>query len=114
MTTASSSAEISYQGPGFATESWGFTQANFQVSQSGLPAKECAIFLNDPAAKLLAQELGVEDTPEHREALARAVGEAWIPHLAAEGDSIESLITVSVAFLNERPALMESIKRSMA
>ncbi len=114
MTTASRSAEVFYQGPGFATESWGFTQANFLVSTPGYPSKECAILLNDPGARLLAQELGVDNTPEQREALARAVGEAWIPQMAAESDSIDSLITVSVDFLNQHPLLMESIKRSMA
>lgn len=114
MTTADSSTEVFYQGPGIATETWGYTQANFLVALRGRSDKESAILLNDPAARMLAAELGIEDTPENRETLARVAGEAWIPTLVEIGGSIESLITVSVAFLNQHPEVVASIKRAMA
>jgi hypothetical protein len=112
MTTAPISAAIHYQGPGLATETWGFTQANFLVAIPGRAAKESAILLNDPAARQLAQELGIDDSPEAREALARAAGEAWLPSLA-HGGKIESLVTISVAFLNNHPDVVEAIKKAM-
>lgn len=114
MTTAPMSVELYYQGPGIATEQWGFTQANFLVALPGRADKESAILLNDPAARMLAGELGIEDTPEIRERLARAAGEAWIPKLAGSGSSIDSLITVSVAFLNAHPEVVATITQAMA
>lgn len=114
MTTAPMSVELYYQGPGIATETWGFTQANFLVALPGRADKESAILLNDPAARMLAGELGIEDTIENREHLARVAGEAWIPRLAEGGSSIDSLITVSVAFLNAHPEVVASIKQAMA
>ncbi|HMO54501.1 MAG TPA: hypothetical protein PJ994_08360 [Tepidiformaceae bacterium] len=113
MTTAERTAEVYYQGPGLATETWGFTQANFFVALRGRAGKESAILLNDPAARQLASELEIEDTPENRERLARAVGEAWLPRAAA-GGSVESLVTVSVAFLNRNPELVAAVKRALA
>jgi hypothetical protein len=114
MTTAPISTEVFYQGPGIATETWGYTQANFLVALPGRSDKESAILLNDPAARMLAKELGIEDTMEHREALARAAGEAWIPTLIEAGGSLESQITVSVAFLNQHPWVVAAIKQAMA
>jgi hypothetical protein len=112
MTAVPTSAEIHYQGPGLGSETWGFTQANFQISIPGRSAKESAILLNDPAARLLAQELSLEDSPEARDLLARAVGEAWLPTIAGSG-SVDSLITISVAFLNNHPEVVEAIKKAM-
>ena len=114
MTTAPMSVELYYQGPGIATETWGYTQANFLVALPGRSDKECAILLNDPAARLLATEVGIEDTPENRERLACAAGEAWIPQMAEKSPSIDSLITVSVAFLNQHPEVLAAIKQAMA
>ncbi len=114
MTTAPLSVELYYQGPGIATETWGFTQANFLVALPGRADKESAILLNDPAARMLASELGIEDNQENRERLARAAGEAWIPQLAEREPSIDSLITVSVAFLNQHPEVVAGIKKAMA
>lgn len=114
MTTADSSTEVFYQGPGISTETWGFTQANFLVALPGRSDKESAILLNDPAARMLAQELGIEDTPENRERLACAVGEAWLPKLVEAGGSLESLITVSVAFLNQHPEVVAGVRQAMA
>lgn len=114
MTTEPLSVELYYQGPGIATETWGFTQANFLVALPGRSDKESAILLNDPAARMLAEELGIEDSQENRERLARAAGEAWIPTLAATDTSIDSLITISVAFLNKHPEVLAGIKQAMA
>jgi hypothetical protein len=113
MATAMALPIIVYQGPGIATETWGFTQANFLVGQPGRAAKECAVMLNDPAARQLIAELQIEDTQEVRERLARLAGEAWLGTLAEQGAYIGSVITISVAFLNTHPEVAEATKRAM-
>jgi hypothetical protein len=108
--TASPEITVRYEGPGTGTEIWGMTQANFSVGVPGRHAKECAILLNDAAARFLAKELVREDTPEARQALAVEVGAYILRKRAESGAHPDSLIMVSVALLQEQPAIMEHLR----
>ena len=108
--TAPSEITIRYEGPGTGTELWGMTQANFSVGIPGRHAKESAICLNDAAARYLANELGREDTPEARQALAAEVGAYVLRQRAEAGAHPDSLIMVSVALLQEQPGIIEHLR----
>ncbi len=111
MTAAADSGfTIRYEGPGTGTEIWGMTQANFSLGIPGRHAKECAILLNDAAAAYIAKELGREDVPEERQALATAVGIYLLEQRAAAGGHIDSVVTVSVALLQEHPDIIEHLR----
>lgn len=88
----------------------GATQANFSVDRPGAHAKELSVLLNNPAAALLAEALGRDNTPEFRELAARIAGEAWVRHLITAGHRPESIIFLSRATLDGAPEFVESIK----
>lgn len=110
--TSAASPEITvrYEGPGTSTELWGVTQANFSVGVPGRHAKEAAIQLNDAAARYLESELGQENTAEARQDLAIRVGEYLLRTKADAGAHIDSLTMVSVALLQENPAVLEHLR----
>ena len=97
---------IRFEGYSPGTEIWGATQANFLVSTPGQHSKEAAVLLNDPAAAMLANELGRDDTPEFREAAARAVGYAALTDIVTRGAHFDSALIVSRAYLEEHPAVL--------
>lgn len=113
MTTETPAGEVHYQGPGLGSEMWGFSQANFLLELPGAN-REVAVLVNDPAARLLAQEIGREDGSEFREEVSRVAGQVLLPVMLANSESIDPLITVSVAFLNRRPEILDAIKQAMA
>ena len=108
MTTVIDPVMVRFEGV-TAAEIWGGTQANFLVQFPGQRAKETAVLLIDPAAKWLAGEAGREEGEEFQAEAARAVGQALLPALARPGVSLESLIMVSRAYLEERPSVLESV-----
>jgi len=101
---------VRYEGAGVSTEIWAMTQGNFMVMIPGHHAKEAAIALNDAAAKYLAEQLGREDTPENRQALARDAGAYILKKRALAGGHIDSVTTVSVALLSQHPELVDYLK----
>lgn len=105
---------IRFEGFGVGTEIWGSTQANFAVVLPGRHTKETAILLNDPAGALLAETAGRDDTPEFREAAARAAGEALLHELVGNDAHIPSLISVSRALIEAEPGLRERIVSRLA
>lgn len=109
----SSPAIVRYEGSSPGTEIWGYTQANFLVAVPGRHAKESAILLNEPAARYMMAELGLDDSTETRETLARLVGEAWYPGAIERGGDIESIVTVSRAFLVEHPEILASVRKAL-
>jgi len=111
--TAPSEITVRYEGPGAGTELWGMTQANFSVGITGRHAKECAVLLNDAAAHYLAKELGREDTAETHQALAVEAGTFILRQRAESGAHADSSIMVSVALLQEQPAILDHL-RSLA
>ena len=110
--TSAATPEITvrYEGPGVSTEIWAMTQANFLVMIPGHHAKESAIALVDNAAQFLAAQLGREDTPENRQALARDTGAYILRKRAKAGEHTDSVTTVSVALLSQHPELVAHLK----
>ena len=114
MTTAMEpTAEIRFEGYSPGTEIWGSTQANFLVQFAGRHAREVAVLLNDPAAKLLAADSGREDSQEFREEAARAVGEAVLKDVVARGASIESVVMASAAYFEAHPAVLAKAEAAL-
>ena len=70
--------------------------------------------MNEPAGAFLVAELGLEDSAETRDALARALGEAWFPQLFVRGADIEPIVTVSRAFLNNHPEIVAAVRKALA
>ncbi|MGB4862891.1 MAG: hypothetical protein WBO97_10540 [Tepidiformaceae bacterium] len=105
---------ITFEGTSPGTEIWGATQANFSVHVPGHNAKEGAALLNDPAATMLAEAVGKDDTPEFREAAARAAGKAAVKEMMARGEPFDSTLMISRAYLQERPAVFEAAKAALA
>ncbi|MBE0612020.1 MAG: hypothetical protein IH609_21755 [Dehalococcoidia bacterium] len=105
---------VRYEGSSPGTDIWGYTQANFLVAIPGRNARESAILMNEPAGKFLAAELGLADSTETRDALARALGEAWFPALFERGADIESIVTVSRGFLDNHPEVIEAVRKALA
>lgn len=99
-------ALIRFEGYSPGTELWGSTQANFLIQLPGRNAKECAVLLNDPAARLLAGAAGREDTPEFREVAARVVGQAILDDVVARGGPLESIVMASIAYFESNPAVL--------
>lgn len=101
---------------GFATggELWGATQADFQIEVHGRYSKEAAVFLNDPAAAMIATELGVENDTAFRERAARAAGQAALTELVDSGEPFDSALVVSAAYLREHPAVLSAAKAALA
>ncbi len=106
--------QIRFEGFSPGTEIWGATQANFLISAQDRHSKEAAALLNDPAAKMLAADLGREDNPEFREAAARAVGQAALTELVAIGAPFDSALIISNAYLEEHPSVLNAAKAALA
>lgn len=109
-----SPAIVRYEGSSPGTDIWGYTQANFLVAIPGRNSKESAILMNEPAGKFLEAELGLEDSAEVRDALARALGEAWFPVLVERGGDVESIVTVSRGFLDNHPEVIDAVRKALA
>ncbi len=113
MTTMTPGADIvvRYEGVGSGVgELWGATQANFLVSGGHLPAgKEVAVMLNDPAAAMLAEVAGAENTPEFRASAAQRVGEAAVRQEYARTGRVAAIVTVSRMTLESQPELLEAM-----
>lgn len=112
--TTEQTHEIVYTGPGEAGELWGGTQANFAVELPDGGAKEAAVLLNDAATRQLAQELGIENTPEFRDLAARIIGQAWLQRNLRLYRRVDGNSMVSAADLKEAPELAEALKASVA
>ncbi len=106
--------DVRYEGGGTGTELWGMTQANFVVSLPGRHDKEVAVFLNDAAAHLLAQELDQPDTSEFRQAAAHQAGQFWVEELVRGSRHLDSQIFVSVGLLDEHPEIIAHLKQTRA
>jgi len=110
MTTLSEPAvEVRYQGGSAGGELWGMTQGDFAISAPGRNEHEVAVLLNDPAAQMLAAELGVEDTPAFRQEAVRQVGQVWLEQLEKSGP-VDPQIFVSVGLLREHPEIVKELK----
>jgi hypothetical protein len=105
---------IRYEGIGSgAHEIFGATQANFLVAGGPWPgAREIAVMLNDPAAGMLAEVSGAENTDEFRVEAARKVGEAAIRERFRRLGSVDSVIVVSRATLEAQPELVDPVRSS--
>jgi hypothetical protein len=103
---------IRYTGAGSgAHEIWGGTQANFLVATPGWPgAREVAVMLNDPAAALLAESAGVENSDEFRHEAATRVGEAAIRERFLRLGRVDAVVTVSQATLEDHPELIDAMR----
>ena len=110
MTTLIEPVMVRFEGIAAGTEIWGGTQADFTIQADGRTAKEAAVILNDPAAALLAEALGREDTEEFREAAAQAAGRAVFEAEARKDPAVDSLVMVSKAYLDTNPAILDRIK----
>lgn len=106
--------ELRFESLSAGTDIWGATQSNFLVALPGRHAKEAAILLNDPAAKLLAEAAGAENTEEFRAEAARVAGEVILRVRMESGWPIESIISVSRKFLEDEPEIAEQIKVALA
>ena len=113
MSAASATTTIGYHGPGDAAELWGGTQADFVLDWPNRPAKEVAVLLQDAAATALAEAASAENTPEFRNAAARAIGEARLETQVERQGRIDSMVVISAATLAERPELV-AVARSLA
>jgi hypothetical protein len=109
-----SAATVRYEGSSPGTDIWGYTQANFLVAVPGRNAREAAILMNEPAGAFLVAEFGIEDSTGTRDSLARALGEAWFPVLVERGGDIESIVTVSRAFLDNHPEIVDAVRKALA
>ena len=110
MTMATDAADVRFAGYTAGTEIWGATQANFLIKLPGRHAKEAAIMLNDPTARLLAQETGREDTQDFREHAARIAGELLLRRILEKRGQVESIILVSPSYFEEFPGLFDEVK----
>lgn len=98
--------ELSYQGPGFATEIWGVLQANFMIAIRGESLREMAVNVGPPVAAFVVEQSGHEDTPEFRDEIVRALGECRINYLHAHGHQIDAVETISMDLLTREPDLL--------
>lgn len=110
---AEATVEVRYQGGSAGGELWGMTQGDFILSAAGRNQREVAVLLNDPAAQLLAGQLGKEDTPAFRQEAVHQVGLFLLAQLERQG-SVDPQIFVSVGLLNENPEIVEHLKRGQA
>ncbi len=103
---------IRYEGTGSgAHEIYGGTQANFLVGGGPWPgAREIAVMLNDPAAAMLAEAAGAENTDGFRAEAARKVGVAAVRERFQRLGSVDSVVVVSRATLEEHPELIEAVR----
>lgn len=108
-TTTEPGVEVQYQGGSAGGELWGMTQGDFTLSERGRNHKEVAVLLNDPAAQMLASQLGQENTPEFRQEAVHHVGQFWLEQLGARG-AVDPQVFVSVGLLNEHPEIVDYVK----
>ena len=113
MTSSTIPGAVRFEGLSVGTEIWGATQANFLVSVPGHHAKEAAILLNDPAAKLLSEMTGSENTEEFRAEAAKVAGEMILTDRLSRGAPIESVMSLSSSFFREEPEVAERIKAAL-
>lgn len=113
MVGTTSAGDVRFESLSVGTEIWGATQSNFLVSLPGRHAKEAAILLNDPAAKILAEATGQENTEEFRAAAARTAGEIILRDRLETGRTIESIISVSKMFFEDEPRIADAIKAAL-
>jgi hypothetical protein len=106
-------ALIRFEGYTPGTEIWGSTQANFLIQYPGQHAKEAAVLLNDPAARLLAVSAGREDSQEFREEAAKVVGEAVLKDIVDRGAPLESIIMASAAYFDARPNVLAEAEAAL-
>lgn len=114
MAGSTSMGELRFESLSVGTELWGATQSNFLVSLPGRHAKEVAILINDPAAKLLAEATGAENTGEFRAQAARVSGEVILRDRMDTGRPIESIISVSRLFFEDEPQIADRIKVALS
>ena len=98
--------ELSYQGPGFATEIWGVLQANFMLAIRGESLREMAVNVGPPVAAFVVEQSGHEDSPEFRDEIARALGECRVNQLHSRGHQIDAVETISMDLLTREPELL--------
>jgi hypothetical protein len=99
--------QLRYQGPGYATEIWGVTQANFIIAIPGRNARELAVNVGPPVTTYMAEKAGREDTPEFRDAAAGALGECRLRQLYARGHQIDAIETITADLLEREPELLD-------
>ncbi len=114
MTAVMEPSDVRFAGYTEGTEIWGSTQANFVLRMPGRNAKEAAILLNDPTAKLLAEALGRENTQEFREEAARIAGALVFRDILEHGQQMDSLVMVSNAYFEQHPDLLEKLKAALS
>lgn len=114
MTEPGLETRVRYEGGSVGTEIWGMTQANFLVVIPGRHAKETAINLTDAAARVLAAELGQENTAGFRQRMAREAGFAYLEPRADAEEHVDSLVVISEGFLDEHPAVIERLRAAAA
>ena len=110
MTVADAELVVAYEGPGSDDSLVGASQANFLVTRAGRARTESAVFVNRPAASYVLAELGWEESPESRAAVAKLVGQVLLPRRAARVGRVEPLLMVSRATFDEDPALIEAVR----
>ncbi len=87
----------------------GATLANFIIELPGAD-KECSVMLNDPGAAYLAEQLGVEITPEWREMATEKVGAAVLRGAIEGSRHIDSVVFVSRAILEAHPEFVDALR----
>lgn len=105
---------IRFEGMGKGSELWGMTQAYFTVAIPGHHARETAVMLNDPAARMIAEASGQPDSEQLQARAAVAAGTYWLQHLVNTGGDVSSAITVSADFLRRNPDVMDAILAALA
>lgn len=109
MVTAADDITITFLGLTDGAEVLGATQADFAVDPPNGHTKELSVLLNSPAAALLAERFGQEDTEEFRERAAAVAGEAWIRRCIARRRPLDSVTILSRAILEREPEFVASL-----
>lgn len=113
MTSSTAEGAVRFEGLSVGTDIWGATQSNFLVLVPGHHAKEAAILLNDPAARLLAEATGRENSEDFRAQAAQVTGELILLDRLTHGKPIESVMSVSSSFFREEPELGARITEAL-
>jgi hypothetical protein len=113
-TNVETQTDIRFEGFTPGTDIWGTTQANFLIRIDGLHARETAVQLNDPAAKMIAEAAGGEDSPEFRERAAQVAGQAILEDLVSRGAPVASTIVASRGYFEENPGLLDRVKAALS
>ena len=102
--------EVRFLGFAAGSEIFGAVQADFDVRRVGLAAKELSVLLNKPTAAFLAEQLGIENTPEFQQEAARDVGTAWVRFCVERGQHLDSVTVLSRSMLEGQPEFMASLR----